>query len=107
MARSPLLDEMRAELIRRRRRHHDLCLAAGEAEAAYRHQRAIKIKEFRTEGHAATMCETYADADPEIYELHRERLRLAGRERSVYEACKDLRQLIGGEQTQTVNERDV
>ena len=107
MARNPNLDEMRQELVRRRRRHLALCIEAGDAEAEYRHRRAIKIKEFRIEGHAATMCETLADADPEVYELHKIRLRLAGRERAVYEACKDLRQLIGAEQTQAVNERDV
>lgn len=107
MARSSLLDEMRAELTRRRRRHLALALAAGDAEADYRRARALKVKEFRIEGHAATMCEYYADADQEVYELHKTRLRLAGRERAIYEACKDLRQLIGAEQTQAVNERDV
>jgi hypothetical protein len=107
MARSTTLDEMKIELVRRRKRHLALCLAAGKAEAAYRHGRAVKIKDLRTEGHAATMCEYLADADPEIYDLHKARLALAGRERAIYEACKDLRQLIASEQTQTVNERDV
>ena len=107
MARNSLLDDMRAELVRRRRRHAALCLAAGKAEADYRHGRAVKIKGLRAEGHPATMCEYLADADPEIYDLHKARLSLAGRERAVYEACKDLRQLISGEQTQAVNDRDV
>ncbi len=107
MARNTVLDEMRAELERRRRRHLGLCIEAGKAEAEYRYRRALKIKDLRTEGHAATVCEYLADADAEIYELHKTRLNLAGRERAVYEACKDLRQLIGAEQTNTVNERDV
>ena len=107
MARNSMLDDMRAELVRRRRRHLALCVEAGKAEAAYRHARALKIKEERIAGNPASMCEYLADADEEIYRLHRERLNLAGRERAVYEACKDLRQLIGAEQTNTVNERDV
>jgi|SRR3954468_16885418 hypothetical protein len=107
MARNATLDEMRTELARRRKRHLELCIEAGEAEAAYRYRRATKIRDERLAGSPATMCEYLADADPEIYELHRKRLRLAGRERAVYEACKDLRQLIGAEQTQAVNERDV
>jgi len=107
MARNSLLDEMRTELVRRRARHLALCLAAGKAEADYRHARAVKIRDERAAGTAAGMCEYLADADDEIYELHKARLALAGRERAVYEACKDLRQLIAGEQTQTVNERDV
>jgi hypothetical protein len=107
MARNTTLDEMRAELVRRRRRHAALCVEAGKAEAEYRHRRAVKIRDERMAGSPATMCEYLADADPEIYELHKIRLNLAGRERAVYEACKDLRQLIGSEQTQTVNERDV
>jgi len=105
MARNPNLDEMRAELERRRHRHQIVALAAADAEAAYRWQRALKIKEARADGTAATMCEYLADADPEIYKLHRERLRIAGRERVLYEACKDLREALGIEQTQTVNER--
>lgn len=105
MPRNPNLDEMWAELERRRKRHLIVALAAGEAEASYRNARAIKIKGFRAEGHAATMCEYLADADPEVYTLHRDRLRLAGRERVIYEACKDLREGLGIEQTQTVNER--
>jgi hypothetical protein len=107
MARNAALDEMRTELERRRRRHLGLCIEAGKAEAEYRYRRALKIKEERIAGTAASMCEYLADADPEIYELHKVRLNLAGRERAVYEACKDLRQIIGAEQTNTVNERDV
>lgn len=107
MARDPVLDEMRAELERRRKRHLALTIEAGKAEAEYRHRHALKVKEFRIAGHPATLCETFADADAEIYELHKRRLHLAGRERVIYEACKDLRQLIGAEQTQAVNERDV
>jgi hypothetical protein len=107
MPRNSLLDDMRAELVRRRRRHAALCLAAGKAEADYRHARAVKIRDERVAGSPATMCEYLADADPKIYELHKARLSLAGRERAVYEACKDLRALISGEQTQAVNDRDV
>jgi hypothetical protein len=105
MARNPTLDEMWAELERRRKRHLAVVLEAADAEAVYRQARALKVKEGRAEGHPATMCEYLADADPEIYQLHRARLRLAGRERVIYEACKDLRGALGIEQTQTVNER--
>jgi hypothetical protein len=105
MPRNSTLDEMRAELDRRRRRHQTVALMAADAEAEYRFQRATKIKALRAEGHPATMCEYLADADPEIYELHKARLRVAGRERVIYEACKDLRESGGWEQTQTVNER--
>jgi hypothetical protein len=97
---------MKAELERRRERHHVLALGAAEAEAEYRYRHALKVKDFRTEGHPAGLCETYADADAEVYELHKTRLRLAARERAIYEACKDLRELIKGEITQTVNDRD-
>jgi hypothetical protein len=107
MARNPTLDEMREELGRRRRRHQSVALAAGEAEAEYRHRRALKIKEERAAGHPATLCEYHADADPEIYALHKVRLRLAARERVLFEACRDLREGLGIEQTQTVNERTV
>lgn len=106
MARNPVLDEMREELAQWRRQHRRVALGAADAEAAYRHRRAIKIKEERAAGSPASMSEYLADADPEIYELHKMRLRLAGRERVLYEACKDLREAIESERTQTVNERD-
>ena len=65
MPRNSTLDEMRAELDRRRRRHQTVALMAADAEAEYRFQRATKIKALRAEGHPATMCEYLADADPE------------------------------------------
>jgi hypothetical protein len=56
MARNATLDEMRTELARRRKRHLELCIEAGEAEAAYRYRRATKIRDERQFTRRAKTC---------------------------------------------------
>jgi hypothetical protein len=105
MARNPVLDDLSDDLARHVKVYRELMLDAGDAEADYRHARAAAVDRFRREGNAAGMAEYLADADAEIYRLHKARLRAAALERSHFEHLKELHKRLDIEQTQTVNER--
>lgn len=106
--RSPALDQLGEELAISVRHYRKMAHEAAESEARYKHARALKIVELRkVDGLAVSMCEYQADADPEMWELHRQRLNAAAEASALKIHCEELRERLGAERTQTVEERGV